>query len=256
MMRISQLAERSGIPATTLRFYDSVGLLPADRTPSGYRMYDEDAVERLSFIATAKRLGLPLEDIAKLLALRDSAACADVKAALRPRLTARIADAGARAVELAGFTATLHRALEHLDALPDRSGPCDPTCDFLDRATPASRPVEVPPLLSPEAAEAGEAERWRCAPVTCSLTATRLSDRTVRWHEAVHGAERAAIPEGLRLTLPASRAGALAELAAAEQQCCPFFDFRLHFDGPVLHLDVRAPQEAAAMMAELLGPSA
>ncbi|WP_416316268.1 MerR family DNA-binding transcriptional regulator [Streptomyces sp. S584] len=36
-MRISQLAERSGVPATTLRFYEGVGLLPADRTPAGYR---------------------------------------------------------------------------------------------------------------------------------------------------------------------------------------------------------------------------
>lgn len=58
-MRISQLAERSGVPATTLRFYEGAGLLPADRTPAGYRSYDEDAVERLAFIGAAKRLGLP-----------------------------------------------------------------------------------------------------------------------------------------------------------------------------------------------------
>lgn len=56
---ISQLADRTGIPATTLRFYGSAGLLPAGRTPGGYRVYHEDAVERLSFITTAKRLGLP-----------------------------------------------------------------------------------------------------------------------------------------------------------------------------------------------------
>ncbi|MEU1514940.1 MerR family DNA-binding transcriptional regulator [Streptomyces sp. NPDC005811] len=34
-MRISQLAERSGVPATTLRFRESAGLLPADQTPDG-----------------------------------------------------------------------------------------------------------------------------------------------------------------------------------------------------------------------------
>ncbi|MFF0009795.1 MerR family DNA-binding transcriptional regulator [Streptomyces tibetensis] len=34
-MRISQLATRSGVPATTLRFYESAGLLPAERTPAG-----------------------------------------------------------------------------------------------------------------------------------------------------------------------------------------------------------------------------
>ncbi|MFF8672586.1 MerR family DNA-binding transcriptional regulator [Streptomyces sp. NPDC015242] len=36
-MRISQLAARSGAPATALRFYDGAGLLPADRSPVGYR---------------------------------------------------------------------------------------------------------------------------------------------------------------------------------------------------------------------------
>lgn len=54
---ISQLAERAGVPATTLRFYESAGLLPAGRTPGGYRVYGEDAVERLAFITAAKRLG-------------------------------------------------------------------------------------------------------------------------------------------------------------------------------------------------------
>ncbi|MFM9700927.1 MerR family transcriptional regulator [Streptomyces europaeiscabiei] len=61
--RISQLAERSGVPATTLRFYEDAGLLPADRTPSGYRVYGEDAVERLAFISSAKLLGLALNEI-------------------------------------------------------------------------------------------------------------------------------------------------------------------------------------------------
>ncbi|WP_244318556.1 MerR family DNA-binding transcriptional regulator [Streptomyces brevispora] len=49
-MRISQLAERSGVPATTLRFYETAGLLPAERTPAGYRLYGQDAVDRLAFI--------------------------------------------------------------------------------------------------------------------------------------------------------------------------------------------------------------
>src|SRR6478735_9410628 len=68
--RISQLAARSGVPATTLRFYEEAGLLPADRTPSGYRVYGEDAVERLAFISSAKLLGLALEEIRELLAVR------------------------------------------------------------------------------------------------------------------------------------------------------------------------------------------
>lgn len=47
-MRISQF----GVPATTLRFYETAGL-PAGRTPAGYRTYGADALERLAFITAA-----------------------------------------------------------------------------------------------------------------------------------------------------------------------------------------------------------
>ena len=58
----------------------------------------------------------------------------------------------------------------------------------------------------------------------------------------------------MQLTLPAGRAAAVAGLAAAEQDCCPFLDFRLHLDGPVLHLEVRAPSDAADLLAALFTP--
>ncbi|GGZ72402.1 MerR family transcriptional regulator [Streptomyces rochei] len=254
-MRISQLAERSGVPATTLRFYESAGLLPAERSPTGYRLYGEDAVERLAFIGAAKHLGLPLEEVAELLAVWESGACAQVKSDLRPRIAARITDAEARAAELAAFTATLHTALDHLDALPDRPGRCDPECGFLAPAASAGRPVDVVVLPGRRAAEQ-DGERWRSAPVACSLDGDSLGERTEQWRRLLDGAERQETGEGLRLTLPADRAGAIAALAAAEQQCCPFFDFRLHLDGPVLHLRVHAPLEGAALLAELFGPAA
>ncbi|MFG3255318.1 MerR family transcriptional regulator [Streptomyces sp. NPDC048172] len=234
MMRISQLAERSGVPATTLRFYESAGLLPSGRTPAGYRTYDESALDRLAFIGAAKHLGLPLEEIGELLGVWAAGACADVKADLRPRIAARLEEARRRTAELSGLTATLHAAMEHLDALPDRTGPCDPDCDFL----------------------AERDERWRSEPVACSLNGDGLRERTVQWREAIHGALRTPAPDGVRLTLPADRAQAIAALASAEQRCCPFFDFRLHFDGPRLHLDVRAPAESADLLAELFGPAA
>ncbi|OCC13399.1 Mercuric resistance operon regulatory protein [Streptomyces sp. PTY087I2] len=267
-MRISQLAERSGVPATTLRFYESAGLLSADRTPAGYRMYGEDAVDRLAFIGAAKHLGLALEEIGELVGVWEAGACRDVKADLRPRISARLAEAEARAAELAAFTASLRGALAHLDALPDRAGRCDPECGFLapgaGSAAPGSaavsggavggQPVDV--VLSPgrRAAEQ-EAERWRAAPVACSLTGEGLHERTAQWREAVAGATRTAVPEGLRLTLPVDRVTRVAELAAAEQECCPFFDFRLHLDGPYLHLEVRAPADGGTLLTDLFGPT-
>ncbi|WP_442813040.1 hypothetical protein [Streptomyces sp. NBC_01800] len=179
-----------------------------------------------------------------------------MKEDLRPRIAARLAEAEARAAELAAFTASLHTALEHLDVLPDRASPCDPECGFLSPSAPAAagpRPVDV--VLAPTR-QAAEAEAWSTAPVACSLTGDGLHERTVQWREAVDGAVRTAVPEGLRLTLPVERTARVAELAAAEQQCCPFFDFRLHLDGSRLHLEVRAPAGGASLLTDLFGPAA
>lgn len=102
-MRISQLAKASGVPTSTLRFYESTGLLPADRTPAGYRTYGPGAVERLRFIGTAKHLGLPLHEIADLLHVWESGACAEVKASMQPRITAQLAEAESQATALSAF---------------------------------------------------------------------------------------------------------------------------------------------------------
>jgi hypothetical protein len=100
-------------------------------------------------------------------------------------------------------------------------------------------------------ATAPGSERWRTAPVACSLAGDDQSARAAAWRAALDGAIRASLPDGLRLTVPVSRAADVAGLAAAEQACCPFFDFRLHFDSPDLHLDVRAPAHAADLLAAL-----
>ncbi|MBY8880137.1 MerR family transcriptional regulator [Actinacidiphila acidipaludis] len=258
-MRISELAGRSGVPATTLRFYEGAGLLPAGRTPAGYRVYGEEAVERLAFIGAAKHLGLPLDEIGALLRVWERGACAEVKAGLRPRIAARLDDAERRAAELREFTASLRQALDHLDALPDRAGRCDPDCGFLAGRRSADRPepVDVPLTPAPDhAAAAEEDERWRSAPVACSLTGEGAVTRAGDWRAALDGAGRSAIPEGVRLTVPVGRTGTIAALAAAEQECCPFFDFRLHLDGAVLHLEVRAPAEGAAQLRDLFAATA
>lgn len=244
-MRISQLAERSGVPATTLRFYESAGLLPAERSGAGYRLYGEEAVRRLAFIDAAKHLGLPLEEIGELLGVWESGACAQVKADLRPRIAHRLAEAEQRAAELAAFTSTLRGALRHLDALPDRAEPCDPQCSFLGSAADPS-----------EAAPAQVAELWRTAPVACTLTGDGMDERAAQWQAALRGASHTAIRDGLRLTMPADRAATVAALAAAEQQCCAFFDFRLHLDGPDLHLEVRAPEAGAELLTALFDRAA
>lgn len=76
-MRISELAESAGVPTSTVRYYERVGLLALPhRTASGYRDYGEDAATRLLFISRARRMGLSCEQVTSLLPVwAGSASC-------------------------------------------------------------------------------------------------------------------------------------------------------------------------------------
>ena len=82
-MHIGIAAAQSGVPAKTIRYYESIGLIPAvARTAGGYRSYGEPDVQVLRFIQQARGLGFSVKDVANLLALwKDkSRASAEVKA--------------------------------------------------------------------------------------------------------------------------------------------------------------------------------
>jgi DNA-binding transcriptional MerR regulator len=139
---ISQVAERTGFPATTLRFYEQAGLVRPDRSPAGYRRYDDEQVELLSFIARAKRLGLSLEEISELLGLLGDDECAPVQGRLRQLVDCRLAEARAQVAELEAFTAELERVAVTLDThTPD--GPCDDTCGCTADPQRPARPRSI-----------------------------------------------------------------------------------------------------------------
>jgi DNA-binding transcriptional MerR regulator len=72
-MRIGALADLSGLSAQTIRYYESIDLLPEpERTPSGYRDYSADIAERLRFIRDAQACGLTLDEVQTLLAMKDA----------------------------------------------------------------------------------------------------------------------------------------------------------------------------------------
>lgn len=74
-MRIGTLAEHAGVTTKTVRYYESIDLLAEpSRTPSGYREYGVDAVERLRFIRDAQSSGLSLAEIQSVLELKDAGA--------------------------------------------------------------------------------------------------------------------------------------------------------------------------------------
>ncbi|HEX2054178.1 MAG TPA: heavy metal-responsive transcriptional regulator [Actinomycetota bacterium] len=88
-LKVSDVARQAGVSADAVRYYESLGLLrPAERTPSGYRQFDEEAVRRISFIKDAQSLGLQLSEIGELLKIRDEGACpcGHTKSLLQQRL--------------------------------------------------------------------------------------------------------------------------------------------------------------------------
>jgi DNA-binding transcriptional MerR regulator len=132
--RISQLAERTGFPASTLRYYEQTGLLPgAARTSGGYRSYDDRAVDRLRFIARGKQLGLPLDEIRELITVWDNGDCAPVQDRLAALLEEKINDVRNRIAELTAFGEQLAAAREELGRHTP-AGPCDDGCGCLGQA--------------------------------------------------------------------------------------------------------------------------
>jgi hypothetical protein len=90
--------------------------------------------------------------------------------------------------------------------------------------------------------------------IACTLTGDDQIDRIEHWRRLLAQAVgRVRLDDGLRIAFPIALAGAVAELAAAEHQCCAFFDFTLRLTGGELTLDVRAEASAAPLLAEVFG---
>ena len=71
-MKIQDFAELTGLSAKTIRYYESIGILPPPRRRSNrYRDYSEEDVERARFVAGIRSLDLSLDEIAELLAMHD-----------------------------------------------------------------------------------------------------------------------------------------------------------------------------------------
>jgi Cd(II)/Pb(II)-responsive transcriptional regulator len=109
MLKIGELAKRSGCPVETIRYYERIGLLmPPQRTGNNYRAYSERHAERLQFIRHCRALDMGLDEIRVLLEVRDAPEqeCTDVN----ELLDRHIERVGAKIAELA----TLERQLTQL----------------------------------------------------------------------------------------------------------------------------------------------
>ncbi len=124
-MNIGQAAERSGVSAKMIRYYEQIGLIsPPERTESNYRVYSADEVHVLRFIKRARTLGFSVEETATLLALWQdkSRASAEVKEIAN----SHIAALETKIAELEGMVKTL-RHLAHCCRGDNR-----PHCPILD----------------------------------------------------------------------------------------------------------------------------
>jgi DNA-binding transcriptional MerR regulator len=105
-MEIRELATKTGISAKTIRYYESVGVLPPPkRLPNDYRDYREADVERVNFVAGLRRLDFSLDDIREIVAMRDrrEAPCRmilDTMSQKEREISLRIAELSRLAAEL------------------------------------------------------------------------------------------------------------------------------------------------------------
>ena len=128
-LTIGVLARDSGVNLETIRFYERSGLMPApQRSPAGYRHYQEQDIRRLRFIRRGRELGFSLEEIRSLLdlAAHPESPCTSADQMVREHLDAietRIRDLQNMRAELSKLAGCHSGHAEHcrlLEALDDR----------------------------------------------------------------------------------------------------------------------------------------
>ncbi|CAN7451110.1 Cu(I)-responsive transcriptional regulator [Rhizobium sp. LjRoot30] len=123
-MNIGSAARKSGLPAKTIRYYEEIGLLKADRAANGYRDYSAADVNRLQFVHRSRNLGFSVEECRQLLSLYDDKqrASAEVKAIAEAKLD----DIDRKLAELTSLREALRHLVDHCH------GDNRPDCPIID----------------------------------------------------------------------------------------------------------------------------
>ena len=129
-MKIGELAKRSGLSTTTIRYYERIGLLPyADRDRSGQRDYDASILTWMEFLGRLKTTGMPVRDMLRYAALRERGVGTEAeRCALleqhRERVRAQVADLQACLsvldTKIAGYTGKEKWMRDYDATIPER----------------------------------------------------------------------------------------------------------------------------------------
>lgn len=124
-MNIGTVAEKSGVPPKTIRYYETIGLIgAAERRPNGYRSYSPLDMQTLNFIKRARGLGFSVEEVRSLLDLwRDNTRS---NAAVKALVTRHVKALDRKIDELATMRAAL------VDLVGRCRGDARPDCPILD----------------------------------------------------------------------------------------------------------------------------
>ena len=119
-MNIGEVAVETGVTAKSIRYYESINLIPAaERTEAGYRQYGDRDVQILHFIKRSRGLGFSVAEVAELLSLYQdrSRASGEVKGIVQ----ARLSEIDQKISELESIRATLRTLADrcHGDERPD-----------------------------------------------------------------------------------------------------------------------------------------
>ena len=129
-MRISELAGSAGVPTSTVRYYERVGLMPLpQRTASGYRDYGDEAAARLLFITRGRHMGLSCDQITSLIPIWAGTNCSAAHERVGQLIDEKQAEIVDRIAELEQFSAQLDTVRTALEAeSPPQACRSDLTC--------------------------------------------------------------------------------------------------------------------------------
>lgn len=268
--RIAEISRLSGFAPSALRYYEQAGVLAApERTPAGYRLYNDRDVERLRLVARAKDLGCTLDEITDLVEAWDSDECEPVKHRLRSLVLDKVAEIETHLAEQSAFADQLRATVDALTGRP-LDGPCDDSCGCTTTITPQhSEPDAATTGNSACGAGCGctgddqvvsfgrrpaDVSRGE-VPIACSLSGTDMATRIDDWQRLLDTVtNRLPIPGGVRLEFDdRTHIAEVAQLVAAEQSCCPFYSFTITIDHHGLALEVTAPPDGQDLLATIFG---